>query len=123
MTRILIIAASSIVLAAILLYACLDPAGSVFFPKCMFYVTTGLKCPGCGSQRAIHEMLHLHLGEAFRYNAFLFAAIPFLIALGISWLGRERFPQFYRKMNSAPVIRGVLIVVIFWWVFRNISGL
>ena len=31
-----------------------------FFPKCPFRLVTGWQCPGCGSTRALYQLLHLH---------------------------------------------------------------
>ena len=40
------------------IYFALDPSRSDLFPRCVFLSLTGYKCPGCGSQRAIHALLH-----------------------------------------------------------------
>ena len=40
--------------AGAVVYVALDPATCAVFPRCPFYVLTGLKCPGCGSQLALH---------------------------------------------------------------------
>ena len=49
----------------------IDPEYSAFIPKCPFRWFTGLDCPACGSQRAIHQLLHLNIKGAFGYNPFL----------------------------------------------------
>ncbi len=36
-----------------ILYRTHNPSGNIYFPKCPFRELTGLKCPGCGSQRAV----------------------------------------------------------------------
>lgn len=100
-----------------------DPASSVLFPKCPFFLLTGLKCPGCGSQRALHELVHLHIGEALRFNAALVLSVPFLATLAAAFLLRRQFPGFYVKVNSLPVILTVLALLLLWWVFRNLFGL
>ena len=43
-------------LAAVLFF--FNPAQSGFYPFCVFHRTTGLLCPGCGSLRALHQLLH-----------------------------------------------------------------
>ena len=53
-----------------------DPSKFSFFPRCPFLLLTGLQCPGCGTQRALHQLLHLHIGEAFRYNAMMVRCWP-----------------------------------------------
>lgn len=58
----------------------LDPA-QYPFPRCPFYVFTGLYCPGCGSQRATHALLHGQVLRAAGLNLLAVAALP-LLALG-----------------------------------------
>ena len=48
----------SIGLIVVTLYFFINPS-TAFFPKCPIYSTTGIYCPGCGSQRALHDFLHL----------------------------------------------------------------
>ena len=107
------------VLVAVWLYR-VDPEDSVYSPKCLFYLLTGLKCPGCGSQRAIHALLHLQVGAAFGYNALLVLSIPFLALLSFSWTMRRRFPALYERLNGRGTIWTVFAVIIAWWIVRNI---
>lgn len=107
------------VLAALWLYR-VDPEDSVYSPKCLFYLLTGLKCPGCGSQRAIHALLHLQVGDAFRHNALLVLSIPFLALMCFSWMMRRRFPVLYERLNGRGTIWTVFAVIIAWWIVRNI---
>ena len=39
-------------------YFTFDPAQEAYFPRCTFLTLTGYQCPGCGSQRALHALLH-----------------------------------------------------------------
>ena len=48
------------------LFFFLDPAKHTIFPRCVFNSLTGYYCPGCGSQRAIHSMLHLDFAGVVR---------------------------------------------------------
>ena len=82
-------------------------------------MATGLKCPGCGSQRMLHALLHGDIAAAWRFNALLFLLVPFLIVLGVASAGRKRWPAFYRRINSIPVIVAVTAVIIGWFVLRN----
>lgn len=68
-------------LIAIYIYSHIHPNSSPFFPKCPFLMLTGIKCPGCGSQRAIHALLHADIKTAFSYNALLVLSIPYVILL------------------------------------------
>src|SRR5467141_5185253 len=42
-----------------------------FFPKCPFRMITGWQCPGCGSTRALYQLLHLNPIAAFKLNPLL----------------------------------------------------
>lgn len=115
--------AAACVLAVLVLLAVYhlgDPAHCAWFPKCPFFVVTGLKCPGCGSQRAIHSLLNGDIAGAWDYNALLVGSIPVLIVLGVATLGRKTWPNFYRWTNSPIFIWTVFAIVISWWVLRNI---
>jgi hypothetical protein len=73
------LAAMTIVAGAVLYL--FNPAQFGFYPACFFYKTTGLLCPGCGTLRSMHQLLHGHIGAALRFNALMVLSIP-LAALG-----------------------------------------
>lgn len=64
-------------LALGLLFA-LDPAQSGIYPSCPLHALTGLYCPGCGSLRATHLLLHGDLTDALRKNPLLVVSLPLL---------------------------------------------
>ncbi len=101
--------AFAIVAGLIFLYL-YNPQDISFFPRCPFYALTGYKCPGCGTLRAIHAMLHFRFGDALRLNPLLFAAIPVIVGMLLS----RRFA------TNVVVGRVVLAVVIIYWIVRNI---
>lgn len=111
-----------VLIAALYVLFKLDPETHSLFPKCPFLLATGLECPGCGSQRAIHQLLHLNFTSAFRYNAFMVIALPYIF-LGIYlqyFGGQARHPgttNFFFGRWSALI---VLILVFSYWIFRNI---
>ncbi len=55
--------------AAALVLFCFDPARCAVYPVCTFHQLTGLDCPGCGSLRAMHQLLHGHFLSALHFNA------------------------------------------------------
>lgn len=105
-------------LAAI--YFAFDPAGSIFFPKCPFLTMTGWKCPGCGSQRAIHALLHGDLSTAWEMNALLLAELPLMALLAAAWMLRHRYPRLRAVFGSRPFILSVTSIIVFWTIVRNI---
>lgn len=100
------------------LYAIVDPS-THFFPRCMFLSLTGLECPGCGSQRAIHSMLTGNIAQAWHYNAFLVTAFPIIILMVVASLMRHRMPGLYNTLNSTKAIILWAVAVLAWWIGRN----
>lgn len=92
------------------------PATTSFYPQCVFRGVTGLDCPGCGTTRALHHLLHLRFREAFAMN-------PMLFAIGIA--GVFAFPDFARGRTPRFVMRpwfawSTLVAVLAWWIGRNV---
>ena len=111
--------AVAVVVAFILFYYIVDP-GCVWMPHCIVKTYTGLDCPGCGSQRAVHALLHGDISGAFRYNAFLFVALLYIVVVGIAQLCDRRL---YAALTSARAAYSVLVAVIVWCVVRNVAGI
>ena len=116
------LAVAAVVVVGVVIYSTFDPSASRWFPRCPFLMLTGLKCPGCGTQRAIHALLHGDVLSALHFNALLPVSIPLLLLYGYAELVRTRKPRFYNRVNSVTAILAVLIVVIVWWIVRNIFG-
>ena len=113
-----------VVLAALLviglIYSVLDPSASTVFPRCTFLSLTGYKCPGCGTQRAVHALLHGNVADAFKYNAFLLVAIPWIILCLFAESRRVRNPRLYSRLNAPLLIWLFLAMLLLWWLLRNI---
>src|SRR5271154_4415350 len=62
-----------------------DPATSVIFPPCPVRALTGWYCPGCGSLRALHQLLLGNVGAAFALNPLAVVSLPFLAYGAASW--------------------------------------
>jgi hypothetical protein len=91
------------------------PATTAFYPRCVFHSATGLDCPGCGSTRAVYELLHGHVGAALRLNPFLFLVGLMLLCTLPSVL-RGQYPRFLAR----PWFGWTSVVVtIGWWIVRN----
>lgn len=117
-----------IVVVALLLvfgfiYYAVDPSSSSVFPRCGFLSLTGYKCPGCGSQRAVHALLHGDVATAFRFNAMLLISIPWVAYCLLAETQRVRNPRLYVRLNSHLVILLFFVAVLLWWVLRNIFNL
>ena len=91
-------------------------------PPCWFYKLTGLHCPGCGTGRAAVAVLNGDLALAFRNQPLMMILIPFvfyyLLKVYIAYVfGRDVLPFF--KIGTKFAI-GILIVILLYWVLRNI---
>lgn len=87
-----------------------NPQDIPFFPRCPFYALTGYKCPGCGTLRAIHALLHFRIAEAFNLNPFMLLSIPVMAGMLIS----RRFAF------SVAVGKMILGLTLLYWLVRNI---
>ncbi len=97
-----------------------EPGKSGFFPACMFRALTGLVCPGCGSTRALHQLLHGHVGSAFVLNPLLLIVLPILMYVLVrhtAWAISGAAPV--RNRLPAPVIYGIFFLLLSFWVIRN----
>ncbi len=98
-----------------------NPALARFYPPCPFHLLSGLYCPGCGSLRACHQLLHGNLRGAFGLNPLLVLTLPFIaysfISQASATMGGQSLP--------APFLRPIWIWLLFWiimafWVLRNL---
>lgn len=120
--RVLLPVVAVVLIVAALVYFYFDPSSSRWFPRCMFLESTGFKCPGCGSQRAIHALLHGHVATAWHFNAMMVVSMPVIAFYLAVSAGKNRWPRFYDTMFSRPVLLSLVILVVLWWVVRNVAG-
>ncbi|KGE14225.1 DUF2752 domain-containing protein [Sphingobacterium deserti] len=114
---------AGIVSLLIYIYYKYDPLQSAWFPKCPFKTFTGLDCPGCGSQRAIHALLHGDFSAAVRYNALLLPFIPYvLIGTIFQWKQNLTAPmlRWRRILYGEWAIKIVATVILLYFIGRNI---
>ena len=104
-----------------LVYYFYHPAHYQLFPKCIFKSVTGLSCPGCGAQRATHELLHLNFKSAFAYNALLVVSLPYALTglLLYQTSLKERFPTTRQFLFGQRALLVVLFIVVLFFIFRN----
>ena len=111
------------VVAAIAIYSYfVDTRGVALAPKCPIFFATGYKCPGCGTQRALHELFHGNFIEFAGYNPILVIAIPYiLILVYLQYLGgADRFPKANNIVAGRLAALAWLFVIIAYWIIRNI---
>ncbi|MHC4248064.1 MAG: DUF2752 domain-containing protein [Planctomycetota bacterium] len=108
------------VAAAAVLYS-FRPGGADIYPSCPFHALTGLHCPGCGTLRALHGLLHGRFIAALGLNVLTVLSIPFLAYVftvhAVAAL-RGRPPPAARP--TPRLAWSLLGVVLAYWVLRNV---
>lgn len=98
-----------------------DPAASRFALPCYFHRWTGLYCPGCGGQRAVHALLHGHVMQAAGFNLLLVGGGVVLCAVAVVRGFRPAWRA--RLWPPGPWALGTAVVVcVVFGVLRNLPG-
>lgn len=114
----LIAAAGVIGLAAIYL---IDPREPGNYPICPFFGLTGWHCPGCGTLRALHHLLHRDIAAAFGFNAYTMLALPAIVySLSAAALRAYGLPAPPRLFIPAGWIWSLLAAILAFWILRNL---
>ena len=110
---------STLTVGAIALFV-LEPGKSPFLPGCPFRALTGFTCPGCGTTRALHQLLHGNLLAAFQFNPLLILSLPFLLYALLRYTNSVlRGQPINRNSLAAKYIWALFGIVLFFWIFRN----
>lgn len=93
------------------------------FLRCPSNLLFNINCPGCGTQRAIHHILHLEMIDALRFNALFVLSSPIILAVILIMI----YNFIFNKSVQIPIISNkyilisILIIIIGFGVLRNIS--
>lgn len=116
---ILAIAAAAALLAV---YFAADPSAQRWMPVCVLRQTTGVSCPGCGTQRAVHALLHGDIAAAWGFNALFVVLIPVVAFLVWVETQRRRRPQLYMRVYGKWTAVAAIAVLAGWMLLRNLLG-
>lgn len=120
--RLIALGVGLVVVAGCLTFLFVDPATSPIFPPCPFYWLTGLYCPGCGSGRALHALLHGDVLVALDLNPLMVLSLPLLGYAAVSqlcvYLSGKSLPRIFVGRFWGWF---VVCLVLVYWVVRNIS--
>ena len=116
---VVLLAASAV---TVVMLGVFDPATSGVFPPCPVRYLTGWYCPGCGSLRAMHQLLHRNLRAAWAMNPLTVVLLPFLT------YGLASFALFEIRGRGLPQpflravwIRALCAAIILFGIARNLS--
>ncbi|WP_423242460.1 DUF2752 domain-containing protein [Zhouia spongiae] len=113
-----------ICLSGLSLYFFIDPGTSQIdiFPECPFHALTGLHCPGCGTQRAIHDYLNGNIIDGIKHNLL----VPVVVFLILYKCYVYLFKKLYNREPENNILEYsklsliVLVLVLSFWILRNI---
>lgn len=110
-------------ISLIIIYVSINPSEVDFLPKCPFYFTTGFYCPGCGSQRATHQLLNFNILGVLRQNI-LYLICLFIIAYHLVVVGLNTYfkKNIYNYMNHPKTGWFLLVFIVSFWILRNIPS-
>jgi hypothetical protein len=98
-----------------------DPATSGVFPPCPVHYLTGWYCPGCGSLRALHQLLQGNVRAAWSMNPLTLIFLPFLsYGLASRALAEIRGQGLPRVFLPAVWIRALCAAIILFGIVRNL---
>lgn len=109
--------------AALMALAIRDPRSYGLGPLCPSLRFAGVHCPGCGSMRATHDLMHGEVGSAFRNNP----ALPLLGVPVAAWWMVSTIMLIVagrRPSLRVPVWTGFVIAaaLVAWGFARNLPG-
>ena len=92
-----------------------DPATPGTYPACPFAALTGLACPGCGSLRALHDLVHGAPLAALDHNALFVVVLVTAVLLSGRGLVRPAARAVRPRLPYAA-----LVLLALWTVLRNL---
>ncbi|WP_211348917.1 DUF2752 domain-containing protein [Nocardioides litoris] len=100
-----------------------DPNEPGHYPTCPFLALTGAWCPGCGSLRALHDLVHLDLAGAAARNPLALVGVVLLALAWVCWALRTAGRNAPHPVQvPAPWIWAFLAAVVAFGVLRNVPG-
>jgi hypothetical protein len=97
-----------------------QPGQTGFFPACPFRALTGFNCPGCGTTRALHQLLHGNVVAAFELNPLTILLLPVLVYGLVSFTRSAITGRAMPEVSLPPKLLWFSVFLVFgFWVFRN----
>lgn len=99
-----------------------DPNQPGHLPGCPFRALTGWDCPGCGSMRALHSLVHADVAAALDHNLLTTLAVPVLLLGWLAWLRRSVVGRAATFVLDGRVVQAVAVLFVVFAVVRNLPG-
>ena len=98
-----------------------NPRNPGTYPICPFLGLTGYHCPGCGTLRAMHQLLYGNVIAALGYNPLTVLSLPFIaysFADGAIRVFRIATPP--RIFIPHQNIWALFVAIVAFWLLRNV---
>ena len=98
-----------------------DPRNPGTYPICPFLGLTGYHCPGCGTLRAMHQLLYGNVIAALGYNPLTVLSLPF-----IAYSFADGAMKSFRKKGLPTIfiphqyIWALFVAIVAFWLLRNV---
>jgi len=90
------------------------------FVVCITKTITGYDCPGCGGQRAFHELLHGNFMEAAKLNLFSYFFAPLLLFIFLKVTLKPFGIHLPDIILSTKWLVVILIAMLVFTILRNV---
>lgn len=98
-----------------------DPAQSeTVFILCVTKNISGIDCPGCGSQRAFHELLHGNFIKAAKLNLTIYFFTPLLLFLFLKTVLKPFRIDLPDLLITTKRLMLILFFLLLFTVLRNL---
>ncbi len=98
-----------------------SPYDSGLYATCPFKALTDLHCPGCGTLRGLHELIHGHPVTAFGLNPLMVLSLPFIAFSIIKYIAAGSLGWTERRIFIPSIfIWSLLGLIILFWILRNL---
>ena len=115
------IALAALGFAGVALLYTFDPRNPGAYPICPFLGLTGYHCPGCGTLRALHQLLYGNVIAALGYNPLTMLSLPFVAySLADGAMRVFRIANLPRVFVPHQLIWALFVGIVAFWVLRNV---
>jgi len=90
------------------------------FVVCLSKTISGYDCPGCGGQRAFHELLHGNFVEAAKLNLFIYFFAPLLLFIFLKVALKPFGINLPDIILSTKWLVVILIAMLAFTIIRNV---
>lgn len=111
-----------LVIGILFTYYFINPIQESFPIHCMWKELTDTECPSCGTQRALHSLVHGEIMTALKYNCFFLISIPYaFLAVLCTWYNYKNiFDGIKSIIYDARTLKLYVLLYFLWWIIRNI---